>query len=506
MVAIYARQSIDKKDSISIESQIEKCQNEINDNEKSKIYTDKGFSGKNTDRPMFIQMMIDVKNGMISKVIVYKIDRISRAIVDFGRIMEEFKKYKVEFSSYTEKFDTTSPIGNAMLNIIMVFAQLERETIQMRVKDNYYERGKHGYYLGGQAPFGYNKIGTQLNGKKTYTFEENLTQSDIVKQLFNQYVLTDMSLGNLTGFLNENKINTNFGNPWSVTSVGRLLRNPTYVKADADVYLYLKNKGATMNNDVSEYVGVNGCYLYAERHSVTTSKFTDLSASFVTIGLHEGLISSDIWLQCQYKLDTNKQIKNTGKGTHTWLTGLLKCGYCGLALTATSFYKGNCYFICGGRKRRACYDRKKTLHTKELENEVKIELLDHIQKYKIKLDNTNEIIPKNNIKNNELKIQLVQTEEKISNLMKALADGNSITITYINQSIQKLDDEKKSIINEIQNSTISNNHKSKIKGINLDDCLTNWDNYEFEEKKKVAKAFINKIIVTDDEIGIDFIE
>jgi len=132
--AIYARQSVDKKDSISIESQIEFCKYELKGG-TCREYTDKGFSGKNTDRPKFQELIRDIKKGLIAKVIVYKLDRISRSILDFSGMMELFQQYNVEFVSSTEKFDTSTPMGRAMLNICIVFAQLERETIQKRVTD-----------------------------------------------------------------------------------------------------------------------------------------------------------------------------------------------------------------------------------------------------------------------------------------------------------------------------------------------------------------------------------
>ena len=121
--ALYARQSIEKKDSISIESQLEYCRYEAR-GESCIEYMDKGFSGKDTNRPGFEKMMNDIRAGNIKRVIVYKLDRISRSILDFANMMEIFQKYHVEFVSSTEKFDTSTPIGRAMLNICIVFAQL----------------------------------------------------------------------------------------------------------------------------------------------------------------------------------------------------------------------------------------------------------------------------------------------------------------------------------------------------------------------------------------------
>ena len=164
--AIYARQSVEKSDSISVESQIEFCEYETRGN-KYKKYIDKGFSGKNTNRPAYEKMVSDIKNGLINRVIVYKLDRISRSILDFSNMMEMFQKYKVEFISSTEKFDTSSPIGRAMLNICIVFAQLERETIQKRISDAYYSRSKKGFYMGGKIPYGFSLEKIKINDVKT---------------------------------------------------------------------------------------------------------------------------------------------------------------------------------------------------------------------------------------------------------------------------------------------------------------------------------------------------
>ncbi len=154
MIYIYARQSIDKKDSISIETQIEYAKREIYE-EDFKVYQDKGYSGKNTNRPAFEQMMLDLDNEDVTKIVVYRLDRISRSIVDFADFINTLEAKKVAFVSATEKFDTSAPMGRAMLYIIIVFAQLERETIAERVRDNYYARVKKGAWGGGPAAYGF---------------------------------------------------------------------------------------------------------------------------------------------------------------------------------------------------------------------------------------------------------------------------------------------------------------------------------------------------------------
>ena len=113
--AIYARQSVDRADSISIESQIEFCKYELKGG-SFREYKDRGYSGKNTTRPQLQQLLADIRRGEVEKVIVYKLDRMSRSILAFSNMMELFQQYQVEFVSSTEKFDTSTPMGRAMLS------------------------------------------------------------------------------------------------------------------------------------------------------------------------------------------------------------------------------------------------------------------------------------------------------------------------------------------------------------------------------------------------------
>ena len=168
--AIYARQSVDRIDSISVESQVEFCKKEVI-GQNFKVYTDKGYSGKNMERPAFQQLLQDIKAGKIRKVIVYRLDRISRSVLDFANLIEVFQKNSVGFVSTMEKFDTGAPIGKAMLMIVMIFAQLERETIQQRVVDAYSSRSKRGFYMGGRVPFGFELVETTIDGIRTKMYQ-----------------------------------------------------------------------------------------------------------------------------------------------------------------------------------------------------------------------------------------------------------------------------------------------------------------------------------------------
>ena len=345
MIGIYARQSIDKKDSISIDTQSDICKVEAR-GEEYKIYEDRGFSGKNTSRPAFTQMMKDVEMGLLSKIVVYRLDRISRSISDFSKIMEILQKYDVDFVSATEKFDTSTSIGRAMLYVVMVFAQLERETIAERIKDNYYSRGKGGGWLGGPAPFGFKLKRVTHEGKQVTTIETT-DDIEIVKRIYKEYSESNASLGSIAKSIREGT-----GEMWNNIKLSRILHNPAYVKADADVYNYFMGLKCILVNDVVEFTGQKGCNLYGKRNR-SANKYRNLEEHVLALSLHDGVIDSATWLACQGKLNSNVQIKNSGKGKHTWLSGYLKCGYCGYSMIMRSGSSDTKRLYCSGRNTKS---------------------------------------------------------------------------------------------------------------------------------------------------------
>ena len=136
-IALYARKSIERENSISCETQIEYCKSVIKPDERSEKtieFIDNGYSGGNVDRDGFQKMMRQIERGKISKVIVYRLDRISRSLSDFVGILETLKKHNVQFVSSQESFDTSSPYGEMIVKILMVFAEFERKSIIERVK------------------------------------------------------------------------------------------------------------------------------------------------------------------------------------------------------------------------------------------------------------------------------------------------------------------------------------------------------------------------------------
>lgn len=499
MIRIYTRQSLDKKDSLSISSQIEFCKRELKDNEKFKVYTDKGYSGGNMNRPAFEKLLDDVQNKRVTKVIVYKLDRISRSLLDFAKIIEIFQKNNVEFISTTEKFDTSTPMGRAMLGIIMVFAELERETIRKRIKDNYYTRGKKGFFMGGPPPFGFDKITTRVDGIKTSTLIPN-DESEMVVKSYELYANSSASLSDISNFLQENNVHTPKGGPWDSGKISRILRNPVYVKADADVFIYYKNKGCVITNEINDFINDYACYLYGKRDT-NERKYTNVKDHFVSLALHQGIVSSSVFLACQYKLDGNKQIKNTGKGKYSWLSGLTKCGYCKYTMTVVSTnnaYGNYKYFMCRGRTNyKCCNGHEKVQYVDCVEKIVQNEIFDKVKS----IDNTViEVENTENTETNRIKIRLFEIETQIENLLSNLAKSNSILGNYINEKIIELDTEKKDLVIKLRDCTEKAQTDQQLD--NILKCVDGWDQSSLEQKKSVAKYLIEKIYIKDDEVAI----
>ena len=263
MDAIYARQSVDKADSLSIQGQIDLCRREVG--KDIQVYQDKGFSGKNTNRPDFQRMMADVEKGLVQKIVVYRLDRFSRSLADFSRLWEVLQRHGVEFVSVNERFDTSTPMGRAMLSIIMVFAQLERETTAERVRDNYYQRVKLGSWPGGPAPYGFS-IGRipDAMGKRSPALIPN-ENMEVVKRIFDTYALAEASLGSVARMLNADGIPAPKRATWDNVTLSRILHSPLYVMADEEIYLHYKAKGIQFASDFEAFDGIHAGMIIGKR-------------------------------------------------------------------------------------------------------------------------------------------------------------------------------------------------------------------------------------------------
>ena len=276
--AIYTRKSTDERLEMefnTLDAQREACEAYIL-SQKSEgwitspmQYDDGGFSGGNLDRPALNNLIEDIKNNRVHIVVVYKIDRLTRSLMDFSKLVEIFDEYGVTFVSVTQSFNTTTSMGRLTLNVLLSFAQFEREVTGERIRDKIAASKKKGMWMGGAAPLGYAIENRQLIINKD--------EAQIACMMFDRYLKlgTVRSLkceldekGILSPVRTTKKGRQTGGKPFSRGALYSLLRNPAYIGK-------IKHKDKTYD------------------------------------GLHEAIIDQGIWDDVQAKLDNQaSDIKN----------------------------------------------------------------------------------------------------------------------------------------------------------------------------------------------------
>lgn len=500
--AIYARQSIDKADSISIESQIEFCKYETR-GAPYRVYKDKGYSGKNTDRPDFQLLLSAIRRGEIKRVICYKLDRCSRSILDFAGLMEEFQKYEVEFVSCTEKFDTSSPMGRAMLNICIVFAQLERETIQQRVYDAYHSRNKRGFYMGGKVPFGFRLEPYYLEGKRTSRYQTVPNEIEILELMYSIYEDPLKSLGDVVKALNEAGIQhpRKKDGRWTRTHIGRMLHNPAYVKADLAVYEFFKENDVTIHNSPEDFIGTNGCYLFSEKGK--THPNYRLEGHHLVLAPHAGLIPSDIWLRCRKKHVHSGETVRQYKIRNTWLAGKIKCAKCGYALVIRKTVKPNGkefrYVVCSeaGEAEKRC-EGVHGLKADAVEEIVFAQIQKKLEMFTT-LSAPQEARLSPEIR--ELNIRLAQIDQEIEKATAKSLEASGALFKYLSDRVAALDRQKQECIvklSALESEAVQN--QCDIQQIS--NYLSKWEQLTIEDKILTVDALIDRINLSETEMTI----
>ncbi|MCC8164245.1 MAG: recombinase family protein [Lachnospiraceae bacterium] len=488
---------MERADSISIESQLEYCRCETHGG-PYREYADRGYSGKNTNRPAFEEMLGDIRQGKIARVIVYKLDRISRSILDFANMMDVFQKYSVEFVSSTERFDTFTPIGRAMLNICIVFAQLERETIQKRVTDAYYARCRRGFYMGGRIPYGFAKTDTVIDGVRTSMYVPVPEEAEQIRRMYELYADPENSLGDIIADFNERGFRHLRGGTWTTARLSEMLRNPVYVRADMDVYDFFREQGANIVNPVSDFTGYNACYLY--QGTVSTSRRQgDLRDKEIVLAPHEGLVSSYVWLKCRRRCLQNRRSTRTCGAKNSWLSGKVKCGRCGHSLTiAKANTRRQRYFVCSAAlatKKEKCRGTLCTVYAEVLEEYVHRAIGERLAEFPVPAG------PEERCADpqiNEKRIRLAGIEKEIQELLAKTVDANAVLLRYIGEHVEALDAEKKRLQEEIGALTAAPDEQTTP----LINPAAKWETCSFEQRKAVADILINVITIADGKMEI----
>jgi len=314
--AIYTRKSVEEgleQAFNTLDAQREACEAYITSQKANgwiclqEHFDDGGFSGGNTSRPALKCLMAECRAGNIDVVLVYKIDRLSRSICDFAELTKFFDQNNVSFCSVTQQIDTSTSSGRMMLNILVTFAQYEREIIAERIRDKFAASKKKGMWMGGAVPLGY-----RVENRKLLVVPE---EAEVVKRIYSRF-LTTQSPKRVAQELNSYGLTTKTGKPWSKGNLYHILRNCIYVGK-------MPHKGKTYD------------------------------------GEQEAIMDQDTWDRVQLYLtsdkDTPPNLTRNEKNIAP-LKGLVYCGHCGGPMMQVSTKrkgKSYIYFKCSRDSKRA---------------------------------------------------------------------------------------------------------------------------------------------------------
>lgn len=434
-------------------------------------YIDAGYSGSNTERPALKKLIHDIKNNKIDLVLVYKLDRLSRSQKDTLLLIEDiFNKHNVSFVSINENFDTSTPFGRAMIGMLSVFAQLEREQIKERSRMGRIERAKEGrFHGGGFIPIGYDYVDGEL--------VINDYEAMQVREIFDLF-LKGRSISSIQKHMNK-KHTHKHGSWYSPSSVVSVITTPLY-------------KGKI------KYLG--------EEYE----------------GRHEGIVDEDIFDKAYKRYDEIRWNKDDGKdkinpfNAKNILTGLLMCGHCG----ARYYVKGN-YGGHGDKKKYhpyyTCYSRgksnkpmikdptckNKSHHVSSLDKiiigEIKKLSFDPSYMTQIKADSE---AKKSSNDNTIIEDKIKDVDNQINRLLDLYQLG-TMPFDKITERIEKLNDQKDMLIaqlsDEIDDSpTITIDDAKEL----LKSAAHILDGDDIKKKRELIHSLIDEIILLGEDIEI----
>ncbi len=306
--ACYCRKSVEEgleQEFNSLDAQREACEMYISSQKSNgwvclpEHYDDGGFSGGNMNRPALQKLMADCEAGLVDIIVVYKIDRLSRSICDFADLTKKFDEWGVQFVSVTQDINTSTSSGRMMLNILITFAQYEREVIAERIRDKMSASRRKGMWVGGPVIMGYRVV-----DKKLVVYEP---EAEIIRKIFRRF--TEVQSPKLIAQeLNNIGIKNKQGKLWNTQIIYRILNNHTYIGEVkcADVYCN---------------------------------------------GEQEAIVSKSVWERTQKILAANNPVSDRSRNQSIIapLKGILRCGHCGCAMMPTYGRRGNktyYYYIC----------------------------------------------------------------------------------------------------------------------------------------------------------------
>ena len=525
-IAIYTRKSVYTGKGESIENQIEMCKEYISLKIKNSheaeitLYEDEGFSGRNTERPQFQRMLRDIKDTGFDYVICYRLDRISRSVNDFSKLIEDLKELGTSFICIKEDFDTSTPMGKAMMYIASVFAQLERETIAERVRDNMLMLSKTGRWLGGTTPTGYTSEKVQeiiLDGriKQSCKLKTDPEEIEVVKTIYNKF-LELHSISGVSKYLIKSNIKSRTGKLYSLPGIKEILQNPVYCIADKDARDYFISFNSDVCFEENKCSDTLGLLSYNKRdYTKKNVPRNSREQWIISIGKHKGIIEGKSWVRIQEVLEQNKPTPNRVKAHNDYslLSGMIYCTKCGSKMFA-KFRNNNADlfdYICNSKMRGG-------LNLCDCQNLNGQQVDDMVCEYLMDYTNENSNIYKmleslkqsykNEIQDNPiLKIdaKINEYNNQINNLVKTISHTdlshkqNSELLKHIEREVSRLDKEIKLLEKEKESLQGNLNNVSDL-SVQLDviakalsSLKDNFKNLTIYEKRNIIRLLVDKI-------------
>lgn len=526
-VAIYSRKSKFTGKGESVENQIEMCKEyakqHFDNIEEFFVYEDEGFSGGDTDRPKFQMLLQDSKKKKFDILICYRLDRISRNVLDFSSTLELLNKHDIDFVSIKEQFDTSTPMGRAMMYIASVFAQLERETAAERIRDNMHQLAKSGRWLGGNTPTGFKSkaiiyFDSDMKERKMFKLSPVPEELETVKLLFDKYI-EFQSMSKLETWCMQKNIKSRNNKYFHKYALRQILINPVYAVADSYMYDYFTANEANVTEEKSEWNGRYGVMPYNKNlvKKGQSVKRKDMSEWIVAIGRHKGVISGKKWIQVQNTINRNKsKAPRQGTSHAAMLSGILRCQKCNTWMQikygqiSKETGKRHYYYVCNRKvisKGEKC--KIKNLQGSRTDQEVIDILKVAIKKDVLKsLDNKKEQLNDSKLQEKQIKNDIAENKRAIENLIKQLSKtDNDNIVKYIFAEIEKLEKSNKELENKLGKID------TEIQTINIEllkdyyiDFAENIDNVPYEQKRNLIKNITNKIIWDGENLKVDLIE
>ena len=298
-VAIYTRKSVTEgldQEFNSLDAQRQAIEHYVSSQEAEgwialpERYDDGGYTGASTNRPAFQKLLADIEAGGIDVIAVYKLDRLSRSIADFTRLMELFQDRGVTFVSVTQQFSTSTPVGRMTLNLLATFAEFEREVIAERTRDKMLAARRKGMWTGGRPVLGYDVVEKKL--------VVNDPESEQVREIFQLY----LDLGSLLSVVGE--LNR------------RGWRNKTWTTKAGQLVV-----GGKFNKGTIQQLLTNPLYVGKVR-----------AGDELHEGQHAAIVGEEVWHAVQAQLRANGRRGGPRRRSDALLAGLLHCGTCGAAM------------------------------------------------------------------------------------------------------------------------------------------------------------------------------